>query len=191
MRLQRLITWAILALAAGLAGYLLMPVLAPPAPSSPSSPLPSARTSAVTGLAVGDRAPDFTLTDVHGRRVTLSALRGHAVWLNFWATWCPWCRTEMPDMEQVHRRYGDRILIYGVDIQEPQPTVSRYLAAHGITYDVLLDRTGAVATLYDVNALPESVFIGPDGRITAVHTGALLSVAAMVPYVQAAIGSKG
>ena len=186
MRIQRLITWVIVALAAGLAGYLLMPVLAP---SPPSSPLPSARTTSATGLAVGDRAPNFTLTDIHGRRITLSALRGHAVWLNFWATWCPWCRTEMPDMEQVHRRYGDRILIYGVDIQEPAATVSRYLDQHDITYDVLLDHTGAVATLYDVNALPESVFIAPDGRITAIHTGAFLSVAAMVPYVESAIGS--
>jgi cytochrome c biogenesis protein CcmG/thiol:disulfide interchange protein DsbE len=190
VRLQRLVTWGILALAAGLAGYLLMPVLAPSTPSSPTTPLRSAQADTVTGLAVGDRAPDFTLIDVHGRRVTLAALRGHAVWLNFWATWCPWCRTEMPDMEQVHRRYGNKILIYGVDVQESAPTVSRYLSQHGITYDVLLDRTGAVATLYDVNALPESVFIAPDGRIAAVHTGALLSVAAMLPYVRDASGAN-
>jgi cytochrome c biogenesis protein CcmG/thiol:disulfide interchange protein DsbE len=184
---QRIATAVVLAAAAGYAGFLLAPVVAP----KPAPPAVAAKTTGQyipVGLAVGDYPPNFTLEDVHGRMVTLSSLRGHPVWLNFWATWCPWCRTEMPDMEKVHEMYGSRLLIYGIDLQESRATVSRWLAQHGITYDVLLDSTGQVATTYDVSQLPTSIFIAPNGRIIAIHTGELLSVQAMLTLVRQAMG---
>ncbi len=182
---QRIVTALVLAAAAGYAGYILAPVVAPHRPSP--ARVSTVGRKAPVGLRVGDYPPNFTLEDIHGRTVTLWSLRGHAVWLNFWATWCPWCRTEMPDMERIHQLYGNKITIFGVDLQESQPTVMRWLTAHHITYDVLLDKTGSVATTYDVSQLPVSIFIGADGRITHVQPGALLSVNSMTPYVKQAI----
>jgi len=184
---QRIATAVVLAAAAGYAGFLLAPVVAP----KHASPTVAAKTTEQyipVGLAVGDYPPNFTLEDVQGRTITLASLRGHAVWLNFWATWCPWCRTEMPDMEKVHEMYGNRLLIYGIDIQQSRATVTQWLTQHGITYDVLLDTTGQVATTYDVNQLPTSIFIAPNGRITAVHTGAFLSIQDMLPFVRQVTG---
>lgn len=184
---QKAVTAAVLAAAAGYAGFLLAPMVGPKPVIRPTAVAATANRSIPVGLQVGDYPPNFTLEDVHGQMVTLSALRGHAVWLNFWATWCPWCRTEMPDMEKIHQMYGSRIDIYGIDIQQPQSTVEPWLVQHGIRYDVLLDTTGQVATNFDVSQLPTSVFIAPDGRITAVHIGALLSVQNMLPLVNQAI----
>lgn len=183
---QRILTAIVLAAAAGYAGYILAPVVIPHHPKTPA--VASAKLQQVqVGLKVGDYPPNFTLEDVHGKVVTLANLRGHAVWLNFWATWCPWCKSEMPDMERIHTLYGSKIDIFGVDLQQSQPTVAKWLAAHNIKYDVLLDTTGGVATTYDVSQLPTSVFIGANGRITEVHVGALLSVNSMKPFVNAAI----
>ncbi len=188
-RWQRVTTAGILVAAAAYAGFLLAPVVVPHA--SPTATLrrghPAHRVA--VGLQAGDYPPNFTLEDIHGHTVTLWDLRGRAVWLNFWATWCPWCRREMPLMERMHQHYGNRIAIYGIDLQESRSTVVRWLAAHGIHYDVLLDTTGGVATAYDVSQLPTSVFIGPDGRITAIHVGALLSPASMVSLIQQAMAN--
>ena len=183
---QRIVTAVVLAAAAGYAGFLLAPVVFPQAAKTPAAVRPASRHVPV-GLKVGDYPPNFTLEDIHGRLVTLSSLRGHAVWLNFWATWCPWCKSEMPDMERIHELYGNKIDIFGVDLQESKPAVMKWLDAHHIHYDVLLDTTGGVATTYDVSKLPTSVFIGADGRITHIQVGALLSVSSMKPLVNAAI----
>ncbi|MGC8489154.1 MAG: TlpA family protein disulfide reductase [Clostridia bacterium] len=183
---QRILTVLVLAAAAGYAGYILAPVVIPHQ-VRPSQAGSSAAKHVQVGLKVGDYPPNFTLEDVHGKTVTLWNLRGHAVWLNFWATWCPWCKTEMPDMQRIHALYGSKIDILGVDLQESQPTVVKWLQAHHISYDVLLDTTGGVATTYDVSKLPTSIFIGANGRITHVQIGALLSITSMKPFVNAAI----
>lgn len=169
---------AILAAAAVLAGYVLAPYVAPPQ-HGPGR--------AVVGLKVGDVPPNFTLTTVSGHPLTLRSLKGHAVWLNFWATWCVWCKDEMPAMEQIYVRDQGRIRIVGVDVQESRSQVSAFLAAHHISYPVVLDSSGRVSTLYDVTGLPKSIFIAPDGRITAVVTGSLLSAKGMEPMVRQAI----
>lgn len=189
MRLQKILTILILAMAAGFAGYLLAPMAQAPNQPAHVSLLHSAVASA-SGLAVGDTPPNFTLQDINGRSVTLSHLRGHAVWINFWATWCPWCKSEMPDMEKMHQQYGNKILIYGIDFQESRKVVDTYLQQHGIHYDVLLDKTGAVATAYDITGLPESIFIAPDGRITAVHLGALLTIGDMKTLINQTLSRR-
>jgi peroxiredoxin len=187
VRWQRPVTALILAVAVGYAGYLVVPIVKPASIPAAHEARAQHRSPKV-GLAVGDLAPNFTLDDIHGHAVTLWALRGHAVWLNFWATWCPWCRREMPDIQKVHVLYGSRIDIYGIDLQESRSTVVRWLAAHHIHYDVLLDASGTVSTTYDVSKLPTSVFIDAHGRITAVYVGALLSVVSMKPYINQALG---
>lgn len=175
---RRWFTVAILLLAAAAAGYVVAPYLSPPtAAEGPVS----------VGLKVGDRPPNFTLTTVTGHRLTLWSLTGHAVWVNFWATWCVWCKAEMPAMESIYRQEHGRIDVVGVDVQESPPAVAAFLAAHHITYPVVLDTTGIVSTRYDVTGLPKSIFIAPDGRITAVVTGSLLSAQGMEPDVRQAI----
>lgn len=182
MDIRKATTAVIVAAAAAVAGYLIVPVVRP-ASAAPKTHAVSAK----TGLQVGDYPPNFTLTDIHGKPVTLSSLRGHAVWLNFWATWCPWCRTEMPDMQTIHQQYGNQIKIYGIDVQQTGSTVTGWLQAHGIHYDVLLDKTGQVATNYAVQSLPMSFFIAPDGRIVAVNDGAILNLSTMRGFVNRAI----
>lgn len=125
-----------------------------------------------------------------GQRVRLDALRGRAVWINFWATWCPWCRREMPFMEQIARRYQSRLVVLGVDVQQPASTVRPFLKRYGITYPVALDLSGQVATAYDVSGLPVSVFIAPNGRITAYFPGSLLSERTMVHLVRQALAGS-
>lgn len=139
------------------------------------------------GLRVVDRGPNFTLTAVTGHRLTLWSLTGRAVWVNFWAMGCVWCQAEMPAMESIYRQEHGRLNIVGVDVQESQPAVAALLAAHRITYPVVLDTTGIASTCYDVTGLPKSIFIASDGRITAVVTGSLLSARGMEPDVRQAI----
>lgn len=178
--MRRWLTVAILVLAAVAAGYVIAPYVAPHSPTA-AGRVP-------VGLKVGDRPPNFTLATVTGHRLTLWSLKGHAVWLNFWATWCVWCKGEMPAMEAIYRQEHGRIDIVGVDVQESRSAVAAFLAARHITYPVVLDTTGLVSTRYDVTGLPKSVFIAPDGRITAVETGSLLSAQGMKPMVRQAIG---
>ena len=175
---------AILVLAAAAAGYVVAPYLS--FPPAASGPVP-------VGLRAGDRPPNFTLTTVTGHRLTRWARTGHAVWVNFWATWCVWCKAEMPAGESVYRQEHGRLDVGSVDVQESPPAVAAFLAAHRITYPVVRDTTGLVSTRYDVTGLPKSIFIAPGGRITAVVTGSLLSARGMEPDVRPAIsgGTRG
>ncbi|HLG50959.1 MAG TPA: redoxin domain-containing protein [Chloroflexota bacterium] len=122
--------------------------------------------------AVGTLAPDFTLDDVAGRAVTLSAYRGKTVILNFWATWCPPCRAEMPAINAAARRYPN-VVVLAVDLEEGPALVRPYAQELGLIFTPVLDTTGRVTALYHVSSLPSSFFIGPDGRIRAVHVGAM------------------
>lgn len=125
---------------------------------------------------VGYTAPDFTLTDLKGKSWRLSSLRGKPVFLNFWATWCPPCQAEMPDIEALHRRYGKDVVILGVNLttSETSPqSVAKFLAAHGYTFPVVLDKTGSVAQKYLVRFIPTSFFIDRKGIIRAMAVGAM------------------
>jgi cytochrome c biogenesis protein CcmG/thiol:disulfide interchange protein DsbE len=178
---QRVATGVIVALAVGFSAYIVAPLIVQ---SAPRTTVPGRD---VVGIQAGDLAPNFTLLSVDGRAVSLKSLRGHAVWLNFWATWCPWCRREMPDMERLAAHYGRRLVIVGIDEQQSASVVRAFLAAHHITYPVLLDSTSSLGTRYDVGGLPVSVFIAPDGHITAYYPGSLLGTHEMVSLAKQAM----
>ncbi len=128
----------------------------------------------------GHVAPDFTLTDLQGRSVTLSSLRGRPVFINFFASWCPPCKTETPDLVSLYQRYGKHVRFIGVDMT-PGDTlagVHYYVKAFGVPYPVLLDRTGAVETAYGVIDIPTSFFINSSGVIMSRIVG-LMSPAMM------------
>jgi thiol-disulfide isomerase/thioredoxin len=137
------------------------------------------------GLAVGSIAPDFAvtrpdgtkyqLTDLDGKPVSLADLRGKAVWLNFWASWCPPCQSETPVLRQLASTYGDQgLVVLGISVQEASASdVQAYVNTYSLGYRVAADLTGDILHLYRVNALPTQFFIAPDGRIASVVLGPL------------------
>jgi peroxiredoxin len=127
---------------------------------------------------VGHRAPDFTLKDASGRPVRLSeVLAQKAVLLNFWATWCPPCREEMPSMERVYRDYrvrGFEVLAVSLDLgTEASVTarVSAFMAELGLTFPALLDLAGEATRAYRIRALPVTFLIDRHGWVRALEIG--------------------
>jgi cytochrome c biogenesis protein CcmG/thiol:disulfide interchange protein DsbE len=125
-------------------------------------------------VAVGAAAPDFTLPALRGGTVTLSALRGRVVALNFWATWCPPCKAEIPDLAAVYAARGEGCLeILG--IAEDSGSAQEVAAAAeelGINYPVLLDGAdGAVGELFEVPAYPRTILVDAGGRVRGLFKG--------------------
>jgi peroxiredoxin len=140
--------------------------------ATPTPPVPA------TGLPVAAQpqavAPDFTLTGLDGQSVRLNDLRGRPLLLNFWASWCPPCRAELPALQAAYQRYGDRVAFLGVDVKESSATVAAFAPQFGLTFPLLLDSDGAVSDrLYQVRGIPTSLFIAPEGVVSARHVGPL------------------
>lgn len=129
--------------------------------------------NAQVGIEKGDLAPDFTLKDVNGKTVTLSKLRGKKVILNFWATTCPYCKIEMPELNKFYENNKNDVVLLAIDIGEDKSTVENYLAGKGYSFDVLLDSDAKVAMDYKVQFIPMSFFIDKDGIIKAISNGAM------------------
>lgn len=129
-----------------------------------------------TRPVVGYPAPDFTLTDLEGKTVRLSDLRGQPVYLNFWATWCPPCREEMPDIQRVYTEKGQQVRFLAINLTGTEKTVQgvrEFLSAGGYTFPVLLDKDNAVSEQYQVRAIPTSIFIDAAGVIRYRYAGAM------------------
>jgi cytochrome c biogenesis protein CcmG/thiol:disulfide interchange protein DsbE len=123
----------------------------------------------------GSPAPDFRLQSTDGQTVALSDLRGHPVLLNFWATWCPPCREELPYLQDLSTdpAWTARGLeMVGVDLKESGDTVRQFMEANGVTYRVLLDVKGNAGDLYNIQGIPTTYFIDKDGIIKYVKVGA-------------------
>jgi peroxiredoxin len=128
-------------------------------------------TSLPPAPAIGHPAPDFTLDTLTGEAFTLSAQRGRPVVLNFWATWCPPCRTEMPALQAASERYTGQITIVGVNQAEPAPTVAAFVTEMGLTFEIPLDGRADVSRLYGVRSLPTTFFIDRDGVVRQIQNG--------------------
>jgi len=110
---------------------------------------------------------DFTLTDLQGKTWTLSELRGKVVLVNFWATWCPPCRREMPDLEALYKRFKDRGLVILAISDEELGKVQPFIAERGITYPVMLDSGRKVNELFQVEGIPKSFVYDRVGKLAA------------------------
>jgi len=111
-------------------------------------------------------APEFSLSDLAGKKVQLKALRGNLVFLNFFATWCGPCREEMPGMERLFRAHQDKgFVVLAVNMQESAKTVRPFVQELKLSFPIALDAEGTVSRDYGVRALPVSFLIGRDGRI--------------------------
>lgn len=127
------------------------------------------------GIEKDNLAPDFELTTIDGETVKLSEFRGEKILLNFWASWCAPCRSEMPDMQKFHETYDD-VVILAVNLTETETSktnVTNFLDEYEITFPVLMDSETVVANIYNARALPTSYLINSDGRIHNIATGPL------------------
>src|ERR1051326_9369182 len=110
---------------------------------------------------------DFTLTDLAGKNWTLSSLRGKGVLVNFWATWCPPCRKEMPDLESLYQQYSEKGLVILAISDEETAKVKPFIDERKITYPVLLDPGRKVNDLFRIAGIPKSFVYNRDGKMVA------------------------
>jgi len=126
--------------------------------------------------AVGMQAEDFRLTDLDGKPQSLSQYRGKIVLLNFWATWCKPCTTEMPAMQTAYDKLRDKgFVVLAVNELEDDAKVREHIKQYGHTFPVLMDRDNKVANQFGVFGLPVSVFIDQEGRVQEYIKGGLLT----------------
>lgn len=117
--------------------------------------------------------PDFEVTNLDGRTMKLSDLKGKIVFLNFWATWCPPCRMEMPSMERLYGQFKDTDLtILAVSVGEDAATVNDFLFRTPYSFPMALNPDGKLGTLYAARGIPTSYILNRDGSILAAKIGA-------------------
>jgi len=162
-------------------------------PSSRTSPIapvediqvdnltPSSRTSPIApveGIQVDNLAPEFRLSNLEGQSISLSDFRGSPVLINFWATWCPPCREEMPFLQQIYEEWLDKkLVLLAVDIGETPDTVESFMQSQNLSFPVLLDTNKDVAPDYNIRYIPTTFLIDEDGIIQVVKVGAFSSTA--------------
>jgi len=135
---------------------------------------------------VGYPAPDFELPTPEGEPVRLSDYRGRPVLLNFWATWCPPCRVEMPHIQAVHEAYGARLVVLAVAVQDDWAFTRPFMDRYGFTFTALQDREMEATFAYRIQSLPTSVFVDREGIIRQIWTG-LMTREAMEAAVRAVV----
>lgn len=124
---------------------------------------------------VGFMAPDFTLTNEAGEEVNLNQLKGKPVFINFWASWCPPCKQEMPYIQEAYEKYSDQVVFLGVNItiSDIKEDAIAFMKSNQYEMPILFDYKGDVTDLYRSNTIPTSYFINKDGMIKAKHIGAM------------------
>lgn len=117
-------------------------------------------------------ASDFTLKDLNGNTVRLRDLKGKVVFLNFWATWCPPCRLEMPTMEELHKEFSDQgLVILATNFRESPDEVRSFLKQHSLTFTTLLDEQERAFGLYRAWSLPTTYLINKNSEIVGKVIG--------------------
>jgi cytochrome c biogenesis protein CcmG/thiol:disulfide interchange protein DsbE len=152
----------------------------PPSPNDPKATQYVFDPKASIGVRPGEIAPElsvplpdgttYQLTDLDGQPVRLADLRGKAVWINFWASWCPPCQSETPVIRDLAERYASRgLAVIGISVQETSlDDVRAYATRYQLGYTIATDLSGYIFRLYRPPGLPTLVFIGPDGAIRSV-----------------------
>ena len=109
---------------------------------------------------------EISLLDIHDKRVTLADFKGKIVFLNFWTTWCPECRIEMPLMEKLHKRFKDKdFAMVAVNLREPATQVKKFFDKHKLTFTALLDSKGKIGSRFGIRAVPTTFILDKEGGI--------------------------
>jgi thiol-disulfide isomerase/thioredoxin len=124
-------------------------------------------------VSIGSLAPDFELTTPGGQTIRLSDLRGRALLINFWATWCGYCLEEMPIMQQYSNLYGSEIAILALNEGESQTDVSHFISSYGYTFTFLMDQDYRIGDAYRVDGYPITFFVDAAGIIRHRVDGAM------------------
>lgn len=126
--------------------------------------------------AVGTEAPAYAARTLDGDSVSLATLRGEAVLLNVWATWCPPCREEMPDLQEIHEEFGQeglRVVGVSIDASGADELVREFLDENGITYSILRDPGERITSLFPTPGVPITLLIDAEGTVVWRHLGPL------------------
>ncbi|MBX9973732.1 peroxiredoxin [Cytobacillus firmus] len=134
-----------------------------------------------TGLGIGLKAPDFELKNLQGETVKLSDYRGKKVMLNFWATWCPPCKAEMPDIQKFYTQKGNEVVILAVNI-DPQADVAGFAEEMRVNFPILLDVNEKASNAYQIITIPTTFFIDEEGIIRNKYLSAM-SLEIMNQYI--------
>lgn len=117
-------------------------------------------------------APPFLVNDLQGQPISTAEFHGHVVLLNFWATWCPPCRMEIPELEKLQSRYKDQLQVIGVSMDDAPPqAVAQFAAKAGINYSIVMGSAEIEKEYGGVPALPTNFIIAPDGKVVQKHVG--------------------
>ena len=159
--------------------YLTSVTTVPPSPPDNTSAPPAGGETGAPGNR--NAAPDFTVTDGGGHRVSTADLSGKPVILNFWATWCPPCRSELPAFDKLYRQYGNEVSFMMIDLtdgyRETVEGVKKFISENGYTFPVYYDTEGSAAEAYNVSSIPFTVAVGRNGNIVGTHLGAMSEAA--------------
>lgn len=127
---------------------------------------------AANSAQVGKPAPAFSLKDLKGNIVTLESFKGKVVFLDFWTPWCIPCKEEMPEMEALYKKLGDKgFEIVGIAVDASEKTILQFLRKIPLSYAILLDDKGMASDAYRCSNLPTAFIIGRDGIIHYLHKG--------------------
>lgn len=167
-----------------------------PRPSSQTDPSTEGTTSGKKPDATEDikknTAPDFTVLDKDGNTVRLSEKFGKPIVINFWATWCPPCKQELPDFDKLSKEYGDRVVFMMVNLTDGyRDTVDgtkRFVSDKGYTFPVYFDTKDNAASAYNVSSIPQTTFIDAKGNIYTTRIGAM-NEATLRIYLNALLGN--
>ena len=162
--------------------------------TEPTVPYDPPAQSDVTGeVQAKSAAPDFTVYNADGSTATLAEKAGKPVFINFWATWCPPCRSELGDINKAFETYGDKIEFMMVNLTdgyngETQPTVEAFVAANGYRFPVYFDLDSSAAIAYGVRSIPTTVLVGSDGTLLHTQMG-VMSESQIEAFMQSLLAS--
>ncbi|PWW30408.1 peroxiredoxin [Cytobacillus oceanisediminis] len=126
----------------------------------------------VQKVAVGEKAPDFVLTDMDGEKHRLSDYEGQGVFLNFWGTWCKPCEKEMPYMNNQYKQFKDQgVQVLAVNVGETDLAVNKFSDRYNLSFPIVTDKDGQVQSAYGINPLPATFLIDKEGKVIKYITG--------------------